>query len=78
MTMWPMAFTGRAIHPDYNVGLLLYDEVLDAVSARWQALQVHWLWWWCLYPGTYSLSFRPKSLASLIWLVDLESLAGST
>ncbi|MEC8379488.1 MAG: hypothetical protein VXZ96_04165 [Myxococcota bacterium] len=30
-------FTGRAIHPDYNVGLLLYDEVLDAVSAaRWQ------------------------------------------
>ena len=30
-------FTGRAIHPDYNVGLLLYDEVLDAVSAaRWK------------------------------------------
>jgi hypothetical protein len=30
-------FTGRAIHPDYNIGLLIYDEVLDAVSAaRWQ------------------------------------------
>ena len=37
-------FTGRAIHPDYNVGLLIYDQVLatatrntwgDAASALW-------------------------------------------
>jgi hypothetical protein len=26
-------FTGRAIHPDYNVGLLLYDEILSRVTA---------------------------------------------
>ncbi|MCB9745648.1 MAG: hypothetical protein H6740_23930 [Alphaproteobacteria bacterium] len=26
-------FTGRAIHPDYNVGLLLYEEVIARVSA---------------------------------------------
>lgn len=26
-------FTGRALHPDYNVGLLLYEEVLKRVTA---------------------------------------------
>lgn len=26
-------FTGRPIHPDYNVGLLIYDEILAAASA---------------------------------------------
>ena len=26
-------FTGRPIHPDYNVGLLLYDEILSRVTA---------------------------------------------
>jgi hypothetical protein len=30
-------FTGRALHSDYNVGLLLYEEVLSRVSAAaWQ------------------------------------------
>jgi len=27
-------FTGRNLHPDYNVGLLLYEEVLARVTAR--------------------------------------------
>lgn len=27
-------FTGRALHPDHNVGLLLYDEILARVSAN--------------------------------------------
>jgi hypothetical protein len=27
-------FTGRAIHEDYNVGLLLYEEILSRVTAR--------------------------------------------
>lgn len=26
-------FTGRPLHPDYNVGLLLYDEILSRVTA---------------------------------------------
>lgn len=26
-------FTGRALHPDYNVGLLIYEEVLSRVTA---------------------------------------------
>ena len=26
-------FTGRAIHPDFNVGLLFYDEIMSRVTA---------------------------------------------
>ena len=37
-------FTGRAIHPDYNVGLLLYDEVLSRVTAASYTETADGLW----------------------------------
>jgi len=37
-------FTGRALHPDYNVGLLLYEEVLARVTARSWSSEAFALW----------------------------------
>ena len=37
-------FTGRAIHPDYNVGLILYEEVLARVTAATWTAEAYGLW----------------------------------
>ena len=37
-------FTGRSLHPDYNVGLLLYEEVLRRVTREFWAQTGQGLW----------------------------------
>ncbi|HCH61248.1 MAG: hypothetical protein CL927_10925 [Deltaproteobacteria bacterium] len=37
-------FTGRALHPDFNVGLLLYDEILARVTQRTWSTEAYALW----------------------------------
>jgi len=37
-------FTGRPIHPDYNVGLIFYDEIMSRVSAATWAETAAGLW----------------------------------
>jgi hypothetical protein len=37
-------FTGRPLHPDYNVGLLLYEEVLSRVTATTWSEDAQGLW----------------------------------
>jgi len=37
-------FTGRALHPDFNVGLLLYEEVLARVTQRTWGSEAYALW----------------------------------
>jgi hypothetical protein len=37
-------FTGRPIHPDYNVGLILYEEVLARVTAQTWSRDAEGLW----------------------------------
>ena len=37
-------FTGRPIHPDYNVGLILYEEVLARVTAQTWSKDAEGLW----------------------------------
>jgi hypothetical protein len=38
------SFTGRPLHPDHNVGLLLYEEVLAEVTARTWSKDAEGLW----------------------------------
>jgi len=63
-------FTGRAIHPDYNVGLLLYDEILSRVTAASYTDAAAGLW---SKGGVYNsryiyphLKFRPTDNLELI------------
>jgi hypothetical protein len=37
-------FTGRSLHPDHNVGLLLYEEVISRVTARLWTDNARGLW----------------------------------
>jgi len=37
-------FTGRALHPDFNVGLLIYEEVLARVTQRTWGSEAYALW----------------------------------
>jgi len=37
-------FTGRALHPDFNVGLLIYEEVLARVTQRTWGNEAYALW----------------------------------
>ncbi|MEQ1571935.1 MAG: hypothetical protein ABMA64_40280, partial [Myxococcota bacterium] len=37
-------FTGRALHPDHNVGLLLYEQVLAQVTASQRTTSARGLW----------------------------------
>lgn len=37
-------FTGRALHPDYNVGLVLYEEILSRVTATTWSDEAKGLW----------------------------------
>jgi hypothetical protein len=39
-----MQFTGRPLHPDHNVGLLLYDEVIARVTAELWSEDAEALW----------------------------------
>lgn len=38
------AFTGRSLHPDHNVGLLLYEQVLAQVTASVRTTSARGLW----------------------------------
>ncbi len=38
------SFTGRPLHPDYNVGLILYEEVLSRVTSRTWSNEAYALW----------------------------------
>jgi hypothetical protein len=37
-------FTGRSLHPDFNVGLLLYEEILSRVTQRTWSKEAYALW----------------------------------
>jgi hypothetical protein len=57
-------FTSRALHPDFNVGLLLYDEVLARVTQRTWGDEAYALWSnGGVWNSTYifpNVTFRPK------------------
>lgn len=66
------SFTGRSLHPDHNVGLLLYEEVISRVSAQLWTDSARGLW---SGGGVYNSMYvmptarvRPKE--------DLEIIAG--
>ena len=65
-------FTGRAIHPDYNVGLILYDEILSRVTAYTWTESADGLWSnGGIYNSTYvfpTVTYRP--------IPDLELIGG--
>jgi len=63
-------FTGRPIHPDYNVGLLIYEEILARASAAAWGDTAASLWSkGGVYNSKYvfpTLTYRPKSNMELI------------
>jgi hypothetical protein len=68
-------FTGRPLHPDYNVGLLLYEEILARVTAATWTASADGLWsQGGVYNSRYlypTLIVRPRAGMEVIgaWLV---------
>ncbi|MDG1480815.1 MAG: hypothetical protein P8R54_14565 [Myxococcota bacterium] len=63
-------FTGRPIHPDYNVGLILYDEILSRVTASTWTESADGLWSnGGVYNSTYifpTIKYKPGQNLELI------------